>query len=428
MPVTAIGEEAFRGKKLTGVKIPNGVRRIGYDAFYANEIERIVIPDTVTEIGGGVFAYNKITEIVFPAGITGISRYMFAGNKLTSITIPESVSSIGEGAFENNMLTEIVISGKVHSIGSKAFGSDNYSSNRNNITKVTIGDNVELDLAAIKRFTLFYEYAVRKKGGTYIYSSDNYWIPEDKNIPVYRFAPEDGWKSPDINFLADMPDLEQLSLRDNDLLIDITPLSGLTKIKNLLIYDCQNIETLKPLSSLVNLESLSITHNKNYDYSALAPLRNLEALIIYCDPSGEIDLGSIGRLRYLKSLQLGNILKAVTIKNINELHNLTNLETLEITCVADLDLSWAHGGFHNLTELNLICCSVKDVSPLANLPNLVEVDLAGCSIKDITPLLRSNSIKYVKVYEDYVEGGISDNIRSRFEQKGIYLDTFRDTR
>ena len=428
--VVSIGDDAFAHNKLTSVNIPNSVRHIGIRAFWSNEINRVTIPDTITEIGYGAFAFNHLTEIVLPNGITEIGYWMFKDNELTGITIPESVVTIGHGAFENNRFTELIIPKNVISISRNAFSYSTHANgiydNRNNITKVTIGDNVELDMGAIRRFTFFYNSAIMKRGGTYIYS-DHYWRPEDKNIPVYRFDPDDGWKSPDIKFLLDMPDLENVILRNNDLLTDIMPLSELTKIKYMEIYKCPNIKNIKPLSSLVNLEMLSLMHNNNYDYRDIASLQNLETLIIDGDHLDEIDLSSIGQLHHVKSLTLNPGSAAVKIKNINELQNLTRLETLNISGVANLDLFWA-ANLHNLTKLELEFCTVNDVSPLINLPNLAEVDLTFSRIKDIRPLSRSNSIKYVRVFEHEVDAGIDNNTRSRFHQKGIYLDTFYDDR
>jgi Leucine-rich repeat (LRR) protein len=420
--VVSIGDDAFIYNKLTSVNIPNSVKHIGSRAFSSNQLKSVTIPDTVTEIGYGAFAFNDIREIALPNRITEIGWNMFKDSKLTSITIPESVVTIGDSAFMNNRLTELIIPKNVISIGRDAFSYDGRHADYNNITKVTIGDNVELDTNAITRFTSFYNWAVMKKGGTYIYS-DHYWRPEDKNIPVYRFYPENGWKSPDIKFLLDMPDLEDVTLYNNDLLTDITPLSELTKIKTLDIKKCPNIKDIKPLSSLVNLEALHLTHNNNYDYRDIASLQKLESLIIEGDQLGEIDLGSIGQLHYVKFLALSNGLAAIKIKNINQLQYLANLETVRISGVNNLDLSWA-ANLHNLTSLDLAFCRVNDLSPLVNLPNLARVDLGLNSIKDIAPLSRSNSIKYVRVLEDEVEAGIDDNIRSMFDQKGIYLDTF----
>jgi len=427
--LVSIGDEAFCFNDLTGVIIPDSVKYIGVRAFWSNKLKHVKIPRNIPEIGYGAFGYNDITEIILPDHITDIGYRMFADNELTGITIPETVKTIGDYAFENNRITELIIPRGVISIGRGAFGGDVYNERTyfNDITKITIGDNVGLDSDSIRHsFPYFYDTAVKKKGGTYIYS-DHYWRPEDKNIPVYIFYPEDGWKSPDIKFLLDMPDLEDIVLKSNDLLTDITPLSELKKVKKLRIDYCPNIKDIKPLSSLINLETLNLKHNNNYDYGDIAPLQKLKTLILWGDNSGEIDLGSIRQLNYLKSLTLINGLKETKIKNINKLQNLIHLEELRIVGVSDLDLSWA-ANLHNLVTLELDSCVINDVSPLANLPKLLEVDLTSNRIKDISPLLYSNSIKNIRVWAFEVEAGISDGLRSLFEQKGIYLDTFRDDR
>jgi len=47
-PVTTIGEKAFLRKGLTGVTVPNSVKKIEVDAFTFNPIIRFVIPEGVT--------------------------------------------------------------------------------------------------------------------------------------------------------------------------------------------------------------------------------------------------------------------------------------------------------------------------------------------------------------------------------------------
>jgi Leucine-rich repeat (LRR) protein len=222
--------------------------------------------------------------------------------------------------------------------------------------------------------------------------------------------------------------LEDVELSGNDLLTDITPLSGLTKLKRLKIDKCPNIKSLGPLSSLANVTYLALTHNNNYDYRALASLRQLETLILIKD-ADEIDLRHIGQLDSLKTLYIINWHNSMAgrITNINELQNLVNLETLDISGIDNLDLSWA-SGLHNLSELTLRSCTIADISPLAQLPNLVEVDVASSGIKDIAPLAYSNSVKYLRVFAHDVDGGIDDSIRSLFSRKNIELDTFYDDR
>ena len=439
LPVTKIKDDAFRKKGLNSVVIPNGVTHIGIVSFAENRLTRITIPDSVTKIGSGAFVNNNITEIIIPNNVTSIEGYVFRNNKLTSITIPEGIVSIGDSAFENNKLTEITIPKSVTSIGRSAFSRDRINRpHDNNITKITIGDNVKLSFDAFPKFDSFYDRAIMKKGGTYIYS-DHHWSPEGKTIPVLEFASYMAGEFSNIAFLADMPDLETVSLDRNDLLTDISPLSGLTKLRNLCINKCPNIRSIESLSLLTNLKTLDLEHNINYDYRALVPLRQLEKLIIYNDlkEDTEIDLSYIGQLHSLKELDFIVIILSSNIKidmsypsikimNINALQNLVNLEKLIITGGGNLDISWI-SNLRNLTELDLEC-TINDISPLATLSNLVKVDLTYSTIKDITPLLNSNSIKYIRVWADDVEAGISDDLRSRFYQKNIDLDTFRDTR
>ena len=260
-----------------------------------NELTHVTIPNSVIEIGHGAFADNNLTSINIPDSITSISDTLFATNKLASITIPENIVSIENSAFADNKLTEVTIPKNVTSIGKAAFVN-------NNLTRITIGENVELDYRAFTGFNYFYNYAVDKRGGTYIFNN-YHWSPEDKTVPILIFTSDMAEnhitrKFSDIAFLTDMPDLEEVSLRDNNLLTDISPLSGLTKLKTLFIFSCPNIESLEPLSSLTD-------------------------------------------------------------------------------------------------------------------------------IKDISPLLNSNSIKYIRVWVYDVEAGISDNLRSRFKQKNVYLDTYQ---
>ena len=141
--VTAIGDEAFRGRRdIFSVVIPEGVTSIGRYAFSGcSSLKRIVIPESMNSIGTHAFyectalekiivpniaawygisfitSYSnplyyakhiysdeetEITELVIPEGVTSIGRYAFSGcNSLTSVTIPGSMTSIGTGAFMN---------------------------------------------------------------------------------------------------------------------------------------------------------------------------------------------------------------------------------------------------------------------------------------------------------------------------------------
>ena len=62
--VTAIGSNAFRGKQLTGVTIPNDVTSIGASAFRNNELTEVTLPDGVTSIGDSAFVGNTGLDLV----------------------------------------------------------------------------------------------------------------------------------------------------------------------------------------------------------------------------------------------------------------------------------------------------------------------------------------------------------------------------
>jgi hypothetical protein len=135
LPVTAIGDYAFRDNYLTGVTIPDSVTAIGEGAFAINQLTGVIIPGSVIVIEAGTFVGNQLTGVTIPDSVTGIGDYAFAGNQLTGVTIPKSVIDIGDSAFAFNQLTGVTIPNSVTVIGDEAFAN-------NQLTSVTIPDSV----------------------------------------------------------------------------------------------------------------------------------------------------------------------------------------------------------------------------------------------------------------------------------------------
>ncbi|MCL1812744.1 MAG: leucine-rich repeat protein, partial [Treponema sp.] len=69
IPVTTIGNRAFRNSQLTGVTIPQGVITIGEEAFENNQLFSITIPDSVTSIGINVFRGNPLFSVTLGANV-----------------------------------------------------------------------------------------------------------------------------------------------------------------------------------------------------------------------------------------------------------------------------------------------------------------------------------------------------------------------
>ena len=125
-PVTAIGEEAFKGiRDIGAVVIPDSVTVIEDRAFRnCVNLTEITMSNSVTTIGKEAFAYcNQVKAITLPETLTTISEGAFAFcRNLRSIDIPDSVQTIGDYAFQVCASMKTVTFGNnLRSIGQKAF-------------------------------------------------------------------------------------------------------------------------------------------------------------------------------------------------------------------------------------------------------------------------------------------------------------------
>ena len=70
LPVVAIGEDAFRGARVTSISIPSSVKTIDWFAFaQCTSLKEITIPFSVTSISYGAFDYcPKDMKIICPKG------------------------------------------------------------------------------------------------------------------------------------------------------------------------------------------------------------------------------------------------------------------------------------------------------------------------------------------------------------------------
>ena len=129
-PVTAIGDEAFRGcSALKKVTIPQSVTSIGDSAFAGcRNLDSLTINDAATSIGNRAFTECPLTTTLsLGKKITTIGDEAFYDCRgLTSVTIPPSVTSIGKKAFYQCIHLKTLSFGEniktnIETIGDEAF-------------------------------------------------------------------------------------------------------------------------------------------------------------------------------------------------------------------------------------------------------------------------------------------------------------------
>lgn len=127
--VTEIAKQAFSGKAVKSVILPNSIEVIGSQAFMScAELVSINIPDKVTMIGNSTFSScTKLKNLKLGTGITKIDSSAFAQcSSLESVIIPEKVTAIKSLAFNGSKnLASVVIPSSVTELGEQIFDVTN---------------------------------------------------------------------------------------------------------------------------------------------------------------------------------------------------------------------------------------------------------------------------------------------------------------
>lgn len=126
-PVVEISDGAFTSSQITGILIPETVRRIGNDAFYeCVALEWIEMPLEMKEIGERAFyGCESLSAIEVPEGITELKSSAFRNCiMLERITLPSSLQIIADRVFRDcSSLSHIRIPKNLNTIGNEAFHS-----------------------------------------------------------------------------------------------------------------------------------------------------------------------------------------------------------------------------------------------------------------------------------------------------------------
>ena len=134
--------------------------------------------------------------------------------------------------------------------------------------------------------------------------------------------------------LTNMEELQSIQISHNNIINDITPLAGKTKLRSVLIWGCP-ITDISPLADLPSIDYIDLCGNQISEIPSFENAPKLKKLYIYNNE----------------------------VSDVSVLQNHTNLERL------------------NLRDNN-----ITDISPLAALTNLKWLDLTNNPISDFSPL------------------------------------------
>lgn len=116
--------------KLTEVEIPASVRMIKAGAFDKgfsfdeSGITRLVLHEGLGSIQDNAFKGNKISVLRIPDSVEEIADSAFENNKINSLVLGTSLRTIGSSAFETNELKEVVLPDRTESVGRRAFADN----------------------------------------------------------------------------------------------------------------------------------------------------------------------------------------------------------------------------------------------------------------------------------------------------------------
>ena len=143
--ICAIADNAFAGKGLTSVTLPEGVKAtneksawnaqltqrgnffIGANAFKENALTRVDLPEGVLAVGVNAFADNKIAKANFPSTIMVVDDRAFENNELILANFPDATDfplQLGNEAFKGNQLQSLQLPTDVASLGSNTFANN----------------------------------------------------------------------------------------------------------------------------------------------------------------------------------------------------------------------------------------------------------------------------------------------------------------
>lgn len=93
---------------LTSLSLPEGITAIGDDAFCGCKISSLTLPSSLKTIGARAFSNNGITQLTIPNKVESIGNAAFAHNSIDNIDLPATLVSLHATAFKWESMNEVI--------------------------------------------------------------------------------------------------------------------------------------------------------------------------------------------------------------------------------------------------------------------------------------------------------------------------------
>ncbi|MFO7892008.1 MAG: leucine-rich repeat domain-containing protein [bacterium] len=177
---------------------------------------------------------------------------------------------------------------------------------------------------------------------------------------------------------------------------DISPLSSLTKLKELTLDQNYKISDITPLRNLTALEWLNLSNNLITDISALEDLIKLKYLNLRYNNRIN-DISSLSNMIKLEELKMAK----ASLIDLSPIQNLTNLKILWFTSCGISDISYLKK-LTNLINLKISWSNINSLSSLSNMKKLEWIALEMNNVADITPLKDLPNLRYIRLWDNQI--------------------------
>ena len=341
-PLLQAGNLYLKGKLVTELSVPQGVKIISEYAFYGcTSIESIVLPSSVTQISDLAFgACTSLKSISFGSDLTGIGESAFAGcSSLDAVFIPDNVTSLGRSVFSGcSSLKSVTIGNGILIIPNSAF------SNCSSLIAIDFGNSV----------TEIGNWAFEECGALKTVA-----IP-DQVTKLGESAFEGCILLETVKIGAGITVIEVSVFEGCTALHDIELSGGITKIGAEAFYGCTSLETIKIPNGVTTIGN-----------SAFYGCKALKSIILP-DSLNSVGSSLFSRCVALKDVTIGNGLEIIEDSMFN---GCIALETIEIpNGVTTIGNSAFHG-----------CTSLVSVSLSENLTEIGKNAFQSCkALTEIT--------------------------------------------